>query len=126
MSSTKRIRALEFRSPAPEYEFADGTVVQTRYLDATGFQVLSAYEADENNVEKLATLLREIAPDLTIEYINHRVTFQDIVNLIAIGKGHADVVLDALKNGLGGGVPETPPPTPDSATTTPSHASSPA
>ena len=123
----RRFRAVEFRSPPPEYEFADGFVVQTSYLDASGFLLLDEYEADENNVEKLATLLQAIAPKLTTEYIDKRVTFQDIVNLIAIGKGHADVILAALKNGVSGGVaPASSSLTPASPTTTPSHASSPA
>lgn len=122
----KRIRAVEFRSPPPEYEFADGTVAQTSYLDAAGFQLLDAYEADDSNTEKLAAVLQAVAPSLTIEFIDKRVTFQDVVNLIAIGKGHADTILVALKNGVSGVVQNAAPPTPDSATTIPSHASSPA
>jgi hypothetical protein len=122
----RRLRAVDFRSPPPEYEFADGRVVQTRYLDAAGFVLLSEYEADEKNVERLAAVLQAIVPDLEMDYIAKRVTFQDVISLIGVGKGHADALLLALKNGVSGGEIPAPSPTPDSATTTPSHASSPA
>jgi len=121
----RRLRGLDFRSPPPEYEFADGTVLQTRYLENADWALYDEYEADQDSIEKLVALLTAIVPGLTPEFINSRVTFGDTVNLISIGKGHADVLAVALKNGRSDGVRQAPSPTPDSPTTTISPVSAP-
>jgi hypothetical protein len=98
----RRLRALDFREPAPEYEFADGTIVQTRYLDAAGWTLYEVYLAKPTDADALIALVQAVAPTLTREYLDERVTLADMTALIQIGKGNAELILAQRKNGPGG------------------------
>lgn len=112
------LRALDYRSPAPFFECADGRVVQTRYYDAQGWQVYEAWEREPGNAALFLAAVQFVVPELDPTYIDQRLSLEDCQRLIVIGKGNTDFLRAELKNGSGGGVIQAPPPTPASSLTT--------
>jgi len=115
---TAKLRALDYRSPAPEFQCADGRVVQTRYYDAEGWQKYTAWEQEPNDAALFLAAVQYVVPELEATYIDQRLSLEDCQRLIVIGKGNADFLRAELKNGSGGGATQALPPTPVSSLTT--------
>ena len=115
---TARLRALDYRSPAPDYECADGRVVQTRYYDAEGWAKYSAWEQEPGNAALFLAAVQYVVPELDATYIDQRLSIEDCQRLIVIGKGNTECLRAEIKNGSGGGVSQALPPTLVSSPTT--------
>lgn len=104
---------LGLRKPAPFVRLPNGARFQLKYLDAAGFQLLRAFEADSGNVEKLAALLKECLPGASDADLDS-LGVQDIQRILGKAQDKLELVEAVLKNGERGDGRSLPSPQSDS------------
>src|SRR5574338_148988 len=103
---------------------ATGRRVALRFFKHEQKKLYRQWQQEPNNAALLLELLRYAIPDVTDDELNDLSLDEDIPRILGKVDGKSVMVEIALKNGVSGGAPLTPPPTPASSPTTATPTSS--